>query len=81
MTYDPTFSNRPEDVGRFKTVYVDSLQSFPASVSDVITLLDNVTYILTEPINFGTNQLSVPSGGTADIRSVNPRINTLTNRS
>ncbi|MEE9510295.1 MAG: hypothetical protein V3V81_07355 [Candidatus Bathyarchaeia archaeon] len=78
MGHQDHFSTDVSNIDTFKTVYVNSLNVFPDSVSNIITLEDTVKYILTRPINTGILQFATSAGGTVEIVSSNEGANNWT---
>lgn len=78
MAYIPTFATEITDIVRNKSVNVELLNAFPDPVNNVITLITNTEYVITNSINFGINQIKIPDSGQITIRSVNSTANTIT---
>ncbi len=72
-----TFSTTVTDITRNNTVYVESLNSFPTPVDNIITLVSFTHYIFTQPINTGINQLEIPDDGAVQFSTTNAIINFL----
>jgi hypothetical protein len=77
MTFYPTFSTRSRDAGRYRTLYVEGLNAFPDPVANVITLEANTTYIFSQAIDFGLNQIQIPTNGDVTLETTNPVSNTI----
>lgn len=78
MAFHPSFANVPTDATRNFITYVETINGLPDPVAGVITLDDEVRYVITQPLNLGTNQIKVDGGNQCAIVSSNEIKNTLT---
>lgn len=78
MGHQERFSADSSDIARNKTIYVESLNSFPDPVGNVITLENETIYIFSKPINTGVLQFRIPDSGEVVFNTTNTLINDLT---
>lgn len=86
MAYIPLNATEETDIPRNRTVNVESLNAFPAPVANIVRIDDSVTagedvtYITTKPLDWGTLRLEIPDFGRVTFKSSNPTSNTWTYR-
>lgn len=77
MGHQEHFSTDMSNVSAFNVVYVTSLNAFPDSVANIITLDSLTHYSNTRPVNVNTDQLKIPDNGTIQFSTTNAITNAL----